>query len=92
MLQETDLTKIMLCGPKAYLDSIVKQIMSSPNPKLTMYGQYSHIGEVLAFFDGDPEIEEFVRDIGWNREFMEMFRSVSDALYLFNKLEEENEN
>ncbi len=91
-MTEIELTKIMLCGPYKYLMSIVEQIQKSDNPKLAIYAQFSHIGEVLAFFGRDPEIDQFVREIGFNTEFISIFRQVSDTITLFNKLGEEDED
>jgi len=85
MLTEYEIAKILLTNPYEYLTSIVRDIESAKNPKLALYSQFSHIGEVVIFFDGDPDLERFISEIGFNVEFMSMFREVSDTVYLFNK-------
>lgn len=87
-MTEDLLAKIILVGPYHYLKSIVVEVEKASNPKLALFAQYSHIQEVVIYFDRDPELAAFIREVGFNAPFMNLFRDVSDMMQGFNREKE----
>lgn len=80
--------KIHLIGVYNYLTQLIKDIQNSDNPKLALYANYSHIGEVVTMFYHNEDLNRFISEIGYNAEFMNMFREVSDSMQLLNRRDE----